>query len=60
VRSLTGRVVMLAIVVALASSALTTVAFTRVLGLSNREQAGIVLAAQADSLAAAIDPVVIM
>jgi two-component system OmpR family sensor kinase len=55
VRSLTGRVVLLAIVVALASSALTTFAFTRVLGQSNRDQAGIVLAAQADSLAGAID-----
>jgi two-component system OmpR family sensor kinase len=54
-RSLTGRVLLLTVAVALASSALTAFAFTRVLGLNNRDQAGVVLAAQADSLAAAVD-----
>lgn len=53
--SLTGRVVLLAVVVALASSVLTGLALTRALVASNREQAAATLVLEADGLAALVD-----
>ena len=50
-RSLTARLVLLVTAVALAASALTTVAFARVLGAANRDRAADQLTAQAETLA---------
>ena len=50
-RSLTGRLLLLVAAVAVASSVLTSLAFARVLGAANRDQAAQTLASDADVLA---------